>query len=351
LQKAIPLLYTTGKETILAERIENMEYRALGRTGWKISAIGFGAWGIGGNDWGSTDDKTSLAALNQAIDLGVNFIDTADVYGDGHSEQLIAEVRKTRSEEIIVATKAGRRLNPHIAAGYNRQNLTSFVERSLQNLQVEALDLLQLHSPPHEVYDMPEVFGILDDLVQQGKIRFYGVSVERVDEALKAITYPNLQSVQIIFNMFRPKPAEQFFAAARERQVGILARVPLASGLLTGKLTHNTQFAQNDHRSFNRHGEAFDQGETFSGVDYETGLRAVEELRTLVPQGATMAQFALRWILMFPEVTSTIPGAKNPQQAKDNVQAVSLPPLNDETMRRVREIYDKYLRAQVHPRW
>ena len=328
-----------------------MEYRALGRTGWKISAIGFGAWGIGGNDWGSTDDKTSLAALNQAIDLGVNFIDTADVYGDGHSEQLIAEVRKTRSEEIIVATKAGRRLNPHIAAGYNRQNLTSFVERSLQNLQVEALDLLQLHSPPHEVYDMPEVFGILDDLVQEGKIRFYGVSVERVDEALKAITYPNLQSVQIIFNMFRPKPAEQFFAAARERQVGILARVPLASGLLTGKLTHNTQFAQNDHRSFNRHGEAFDQGETFSGVDYETGLRAVEELRTLVPQGATMAQFALRWILMFPEVTSTIPGAKNPQQAKDNVQAVSLPPLNDETMRRVREIYDKYLRAQVHPRW
>jgi aryl-alcohol dehydrogenase-like predicted oxidoreductase len=328
-----------------------MEYRALGRTGWKISAIGFGAWGIGGNDWGSTDDKTSLAALNQAIDLGVNFIDTADVYGDGHSEQLIAEVRKARSEEIIVATKAGRRLNPHIATGYNRQNLTSFVERSLQNLQVEALDLLQLHSPPHEVYDMPEVFGILDDLVQQGKIRFYGVSVERVDEALKAITYPNLQSVQIIFNMFRPKPAEQFFAAARERQVGILARVPLASGLLTGKLTHNTQFAQNDHRSFNRHGEAFDQGETFSGVDYETGLRAVEELRTLVPQGATMAQFALRWILMFPEVTSTIPGAKNPQQAKDNVQAVSLPPLNDETMHRVREIYDKYLRAQVHPRW
>jgi len=198
---------------------------------------------------------------------------------------------------------------------------------------------------------MAKVFGILDDLVQQGKIRFYGVSVERVDEALKAITYPNLQSVQIIFNMFRPKPAEQFFAAARERQVGILARVPLASGLLTGKLTHNTQFAQNDHRSFNRHGEAFDQGETFSGVDYETGLRAVEELRTLVPQGATMAQFALRWILMFPEVTSTIPGAKNPQQAKDNVQAISLPPLSDETMRRVREIYDKYLRAQVHPRW
>src|SRR2546425_3272368 len=317
-----------------------MEYRALGRTGWNISEIGFGAWGIGGDAWGTTDDKTSLAALHKAIDLGVNFIDTADVYGDGHSEQLIAQVRKARSERIIVATKAGRRLNPHIASGYNQQNLTGFVERSLQNLQMETLDLLQLHSPPTEVYDMPEVFGILDDLVQQGKVRFYGVSVERVDEALKAITYPNVQSVQIIFNMFRLKPAEQFFAAARERQIGILARVPLASGMLTGKFTHSTQFDPNDHRHFNRHGEAFDQGETFSGVDYETGLQAVEELRALVPEGATMAQFALRWILMFPEVSSTIPGAKNPRQAEDNVQAASLPPLNNETMHRVQEIYD-----------
>src|SRR5438876_2239984 len=205
-----------------------MEYRVLGRTGWKISAIGFGAWGIGGDAWGTTDDKTSLAALHKAIDLGVNFIDTADVYGDGHSEQLIAQVRKSRSEQLIVATKAGRRLNPHTAPGYNRQNLTSFVERSLRNLETETLDLLQLHSPPPEVYNMPEVFGILDDLVQQGKVRYYGVSVERVDEALKAITYPHVQSVQIIFNMFRLKPAEQFFAAAREHRVGILARVPLA---------------------------------------------------------------------------------------------------------------------------
>src|ERR1700693_1218874 len=328
-----------------------MEYRTFGRTGWKVSAIGFGAWGIGGDVWGPTDDKTSLATLHQAIDLGVNFFDTADVYGDGHSEQLIAEVRKARSEQLIIATKAGRRLNPHIASGYNRQNLTGFVERSLQNLQTEALDLLQLHCPPSEVYDMPGVFGILDDLVQQGKIRFYGVSVERVDEALKAITYPNVQSVQIIFNMFRLKPAEQFFAAAREHQVGILARVPLASGLLTGKLRRDTQFAPTDHRNFNRHGEAFDQGETFSGVDYETGLQAVEELRALVPEGATMPQFALRWILMFPEVSSTIAGAKNQQQIKDNVQAASLQPLSDETMRRVREVYDKYLHAQIHSRW
>jgi aryl-alcohol dehydrogenase-like predicted oxidoreductase len=328
-----------------------MEYRTLGRTGWKISAIGFGAWGIGGGDWGTTDDKTSLAALQRAIDLGVNFIDTADVYGDGHSEQLIAQVRKARSEQLIIATKAGRRLNPHIASGYNRQNLTSFVERSLRNLETEALDLLQLHCPPSEVYDMPEVFGILDELVQQGKVRFYGVSVERVAEALKAITYLNVQSVQIIFNMFRFKPAEQFFAAARERHVGILARVPLASGMLTGKFGPETQFAPNDHRNFNRHGEAFDQGETFSGVDYEVGLQAVEELRALVPQGATMAQFALRWILMFPDVSSTIPGAKNPLQAEDNVRAASLPPLDKETMDKVQEVYDTYIRPQVHHRW
>ena len=328
-----------------------MEYRTLGRTGWNISVIGFGAWGIGGGDWGTTDDKTSLAALHRAIDLGVNFIDTADVYGDGHSERLIAEVRKARSEQLIIATKAGRRLNPHTASGYNRQNLTSFVERSLQNLQTETLDLLQLHSPPSEVYHMPEVFAILDDLARQGKIRFYGVSVERVDEALKAITYPNVQSIQIIFNMFRFKPSEQFFAAAREHRVGILARVPLASGLLTGKFNSQTQFAANDHRMYNRHGEAFDQGETSSGVDYETGLQAVEALRPLVPPGATMAQLALRWILMFPEVTSTIPGAKSPEQAENNVKAAELPPLSDETMQRVREVYDTYIRSQVQDRW
>ncbi|TMD58837.1 MAG: aldo/keto reductase [Chloroflexi bacterium] len=328
-----------------------MEYRALGRTGWNISAIGFGAWGIGGDAWGATDDNTSLAALNRAIDLGINFIDTADVYGDGHSEQLIAQVRKARSEQLIIATKAGRRLDPHTASGYNRQNLTGFVERSLRNLETEALDLLQLHCPPSEVYDMPEVFGILDDLVQQGKLRFYGVSVERVDEALKAITYPHVQSVQIIFNMFRLKPADQFFAAAREHRVGILARVPLASGLLTGKFRPQTQFAANDHRNFNRHGEAFDQGETFSGVDYETGLQAVEQLRPLVPQGATMAEFALRWILMFPEVTSAIAGSKNPEQVEDNVRAATLPPLSHEKMDRVREIYDTYIRPLVHHRW
>lgn len=328
-----------------------MEYRALGRTGWNISAISYGAWAIGGDAWGTTDDRAALAALNHAIDLGVNFIDTADVYGNGHSEQLIAQLRQQRSEEIIVATKAGRRLNPHTAEGYNRENLTRFVERSLQNLATEALDLLQLHCPPSAVYAMPEVFGVLDDLQQQGKLRYYGVSVERVDEALTAMRHPNVQSVQIIFNMFRLKPAEQFFAAAREQQVGILARVPLASGLLSGKMSRATTFEQQDHRSYNRHGEAFDQGETFSGVDFETGLQAVDELRALVPGGATMSQLALRWILMFPEVTAAIPGGKNPQQVEDNVRAAALPSLSPATMAQVQAVYDRYLRAAIHPRW
>jgi aryl-alcohol dehydrogenase-like predicted oxidoreductase len=328
-----------------------MEYRELGRTGWKISTIGFGAWAIGGDAWGQTQDEQSLRTLHRAVDMGVNFVDTADVYGDGHSERLIARLRKERSEPIIVATKAGRRLNPHVAAGYNRANLTAFVERSLRNLETEALDLLQLHCPPSEVYDMPEVFDALDRLVQDGKLRFYGVSVERVDEALKAIQYPNVQSVQIIFNMFRLKPAEMFFPAAREKKVGIIARVPLASGLLTGKLRPDTQFSAQDHRNYNRHGEAFDQGETFSGVDYATGLQAVEELRPLVPEGASMAQFALRWIVQFPEVTTAIPGAKSPQQVADNVAAASLAPLDEATMRRVREIYDQRIRPLVHHHW
>ncbi len=328
-----------------------MEYRELGRTGWRISEISFGAWAIGGDAWGSTDDRESLDALRRAIELGVNFIDTADVYGDGHSERLVAQVRKESGGDLVIATKAGRRLNPHVAAGYNRENITAFVERSLRNLDTEALDLLQLHCPPPEVYEMPEVFGILDDLVAAGKVRYYGVSVERVDEALRAIEYPNVQSVQIIFNMFRLKPAERFFAAARAARVGILARVPLASGLLSGKLRPDTQFQTSDHRNFNRHGEAFDQGETFSGVDYEQGLRAVEALRPLVPAGATMAQLALRWILMFPEVSAAIPGAKNVRQAEDNIRAAELPPLPPTAMTRIREVYDDFFRPAIHARW
>jgi len=327
-----------------------MQYRELGRTGYKVSEISFGAWAIGAG-WGPVDDRESLAALHRSIDLGINVIDTADVYGDGRSEQLIAQLRKERPEEIIVATKAGRRLSPHTSDGYNAQNLTRFIERSLRYLETDCLDLVQLHCPPTEVYYRPEVFGALDDLVQAGKIRYYGVSVEKIEEALKAIEYPNVQTVQIIFNMFRHRPAELFFREARRREVGILARVPLASGLLTGKMTRRTTFHEDDHRFYNREGQSFDRGETFSGVDYETGLDAVEELKALVPEGATMAQLALRWILMFDAVSCAIPGAKRPDQAEDNVRAADLPPLTEDQMALVQGAYDRYIREQVHHRW
>ncbi len=327
-----------------------MQYRELGRTGWKVSAISFGAWAIGGS-WGPVDDKNSLAALHRAAELGVNLFDTADVYGDGRSERLMAQLKRERKEEIHIVTKAGRRLDPHTASGYNRENLTAFVERSLKNLETDTLDLVQLHCPPIEVYYRPEVFGVLDDLVKQGKLCYYGVSVEKVEEALKAIEYPGVQTVQIIFNIFRQRPAELFFQEARRRKVGILARVPLASGLLTGKLTRSSAFAADDHRQFNRRGESFDRGETFAGVDYETGLQAVEELRPLVPAGSTMAQFALRWILMNEAVSCAIPGAKTPAQAEDNARAADLPPLSDATMAKVRETYDRRIRELVHHYW
>ena len=324
--------------------------RELGRTGWKVSPISFGAWAIGGS-WGTVDDKESMAALERAVDLGVNFIDTADVYGDGRSERLIADLRKRRKETIYVASKAGRRLDPHTADGYNKKNLTAFVERSLKNLQTEAIDLLQLHCPPPQVYYRPEVFGVLDDLVGAGKLRFYGVSVEKVEEGLKALEYPNLQSIQIIFNIFRQRPAELFFEQAKKRKVGIIVRVPLASGLLTGKLRKNTAFEAEDHRAFNRHGEEFDRGETFSGVDYETGLEAVEELRKLVPDGMSLSQFALRWILTFDAVSCVIPGAKNAQQAEENVRAGEFAPLSPATIQAVERIYDARIREAVHQYW
>jgi aryl-alcohol dehydrogenase-like predicted oxidoreductase len=327
-----------------------MRYRTLGRIGWKVSEISFGAWAIGGT-WGKVDDRESLAALHCAIDLGVNFIDTADVYGDGHSERLVGKLRRERSERIIVATKAGRRLSPHTADGYNKRNLTGFIERSLRNLRTDCLDLLQLHCPPTEVYYRPEVFEALDDIAKAGKIRHYGVSVATVEEGLKAIDYPHVQSVQIIFNMFRHRPAELFFAEAKRRKIGILARVPLASGMLTGKMTRQTKFSPDDHRKFNRRGEAFDRGETFSGVDYETGLKAVEQLRKLVPKDATLAEFALRWILMFDAVTCAIPGAKRSDQVAQNIRASSLPRLSRATMLRVQAIYNDHIRPEVHHRW
>lgn len=322
-----------------------MEYRELGRTGWKVSTIGLGTWAMG-SLWGAVDDRESLATLNRALDLGVNFLDTADVYG---SEPLLGQLRQQRHEPFYIATKMGMQVNPN-PRGYTRKNMTAFVEDSLQNLGVEVIDLMQLHCPPIDVYN-PEVFGILDDLVKQGKIRHYGVSVERIVEAEKAIEYPGVQSVMIIFNIFRQRPAEAFFAEAARRRVGIIVRVPLASGMLTGKMTRSTTFSPDDHRTFNRQGQAFDRGETFSGVDFETGLEAIEELRPLVPPNATMAQMALRWILMFDAVTCTIPGAKRPAQAEDNIRAADLPALSDSTMEKIRAIYDHHIRAQVHHLW
>ena len=322
-----------------------MEYRELGRTGWKVSAISLGTWAMG-SLWGPVDPRESMAALNRALDLGVNFFDTADAYG---SEPLLGQLRRQRHEPFYIATKIGMGMNPDPRA-YNRRNITAFTERSLRALGTGTIDLLQLHCPPIAVYN-PEVFGILDELVAQGKVRHYGVSVERIDEARAAVQYPGVQSVMIIFNMFRLRPIEDFFPEARSKKVGIIARVPMASGLLTGKMKPTTRFDADDHRAFNRDGQGFDRGETFSGVDFEKGLQAVEELRPLVPPGATMAQLALRWILMHDAVTCAVPGAKRPAQVEDNLKAVDLPPLSSSTMDKVTEVYDRRLRADVHALW
>jgi aryl-alcohol dehydrogenase-like predicted oxidoreductase len=298
-----------------------------------VSEIGFGSWAIGA-DWGDVDANDAIAALNAALDAGVTFIDTADVYGDGRAEKRIAKTLKARGgDRPIVATKAGKRLNPHVASGYNRKNLTAFVERSLRYLVVETLDLVQLHCPMTEVFYQPDTFAALDALVKEGKIRYYGVSVEKIEEGIKALQYPGVASVQIIYNVFRQRPAELFFDMARKQDVAIIARVPLASGLLSGKFRKDSRFTSSDHRNYNRHGEAFDVGETFAGVDYEEGLQAVEALRPLVPAGATMAQWALRWILMNPAVSVTIPGAKSVRQAQENAAAADLPALSPEVSR------------------
>ena len=327
-----------------------MKYRDLGNTGMKISEVSFGAWAIGA-DWGTVEDKDSLAALHKAVDLGINFIDTADVYGMGHSEQLVAQLRKERSEQLYVATKAGRKLDPHVAEKYTPQNIRSFIQESLKNLKVDALDLLQLHCPPREVYYTPELFDALDGMVKEGLIKNYGVSVEKVEEALKAIEFPGVKTVQIIFNMFRQRPAELFFREAKARKIGVIVRVPLASGLLTGKMTRDTSFEKDDHRNYNREGAAFDRGETFAGVNYEKGLQAVDELKRILPKDFTMAQFALKWILMHDAVSCTIPGAKRPSQVEDNCRASDLPDLSKQVLDGVREIYEKYVKADVHYRW
>jgi len=328
-----------------------MHHHPFGKLPFIVGNVGFGAWQIGGA-WGEVSEADGRAALNAALDAGMTFIDTADVYGDGRSEKIIAEVLKARGgARPMVATKAGRRLDPHTAEGYNKANLEAFIDRSLKNLATDSLDLVQLHCPPMEALYRPELFTALDDIKKAGKIKSYGVSVEKVEEALKAIEFPGVVSIQIIYNIFRQRPAELFFKEAKRKNVAVIVRVPLASGLLTGKITRDTKFGADDHRNFNRHGEAFDVGETFSGVPLETGLQAVEELKKLVPQGASMSQFALRWILMNGAATVVIPGARNAEQARANAAASDLAPLTAETMAAAREIYDRLIAPQVHQRW
>lgn len=329
-----------------------MQYRILGKTGYSVSEVSFGAWAIGGS-WGKVDDDTSLDALRTFIELGDNFIDTADVYGDGRSERLIARLASEYPGRFKVATKAGRRLQPHTAEGYTLQNIESFVDRSLKNLKTDCLDLVQLHCPPTPVYYRPELFEGLHDLTRRGKVRCWGVSVEKVEEALKAIEYEVVCTVQIIFNPFRHRPSELFFTEAKKRNIGIIARVPLASGLLSGNMTRQTSFASDDHRSFNRHGETFDAGETFSGLGdhLDEAFDAVQLLEKLVPPGQTLGQFSLRWILSHPGVTCAIPGAKTADQARTNMTASDLGPLTSQQMIEVRKIYNEKIARHVHHRW
>ena len=323
----------------------------FGRTGRPVTRIGFGAWAIGGS-WGDVSEADAKATLHAALDAGMTFIDTADVYGDGRSERIIRAVLAERGgDRPYVATKAGRRLSPHIAAGYTIANIEAFIDRSLTNLGIDCLDLVQLHCPPTEVYYTPALFDGLEGLKAKGKIANWGVSVEKVEEALKAIEYPGCTSVQIIYNLFRQRPATLFFREARARNVATIIRVPLASGMLTGKMTKDSTFAADDHRAFNRHGEAFDMGETFSGVPYDVALLAVEELRAMVPQGATMAQFALRWILMEDAATVVIPGARTAAQSTANAGADALPPLSAATMEACRDVYQRLIAPHVHLRW
>jgi len=332
-----------------------MEYRKLGKTGFEVSAISLGTWQVGGR-WGEPfNDATAEAIIEAAIERGVNFIDTADVYSDRASEAAVGRVvRRMKSrhgDRVRVATKCGRFINPHVNEGYTVEALRGYVETSLKNSGLEALDLIQLHCPPTQVYYRPEVFELFDKLKAEGKILNLGVSVEKVEEAIKAIEFPNVTSVQIIFNMFRMRPAERFFAEAKARDVGIIVRVPLASGLLTGTYSKSTSFGEGDHRTFNRQGAAFDKGETFSGVDYEQGLAAVEELKKLFPGEPGLAAWALRWVLMFPEVSTVIPGASRVQQLESNIAASELRALTQGELERVDIIYKQYIKPAVHQLW
>ena len=328
-----------------------MNYRRLGKTDFEISEISLGTWQVGGK-WGSAfNDKTADELINTAIDNGVNFIDTADVYENGLSETAVGRVVRSRSERIYVATKCGRHINPHVNEGYQPKVLQQFVEDSLRRTGLETLDLIQLHCPPTEVFYRPEIFEMFDRLKEQGKILNLGVSVEKVEEGLKAIEFPNVTSVQIIFNLFRQRPSELFFREATKHDVGIIARVPLASGLLTGKFNAKTTFDTQDHRNFNRNGEAFDKGETFSGINYELGLKAVEELKALFPEATNLAPIALQWILGFDEVSCIIPGASNESHVLSNLSVYDLPKLTYEKIAAMNEIYERYIKPEVHQLW
>jgi len=328
-----------------------MQFRTLGKTGMEVSAISIGTWQVGGK-WGSNfDDANAAAILNKAIDADINFIDTADVYSNGLSEKAVGRILKSRSEKIYVATKCGRQIQPHINEGYQTTVLRKYVEDSLKRLQVETIDLIQLHCPPTQVYYRPEIFGLFEQLKTEGKIQHLGVSVEKVEEALKAIEYENVSTVQIIFNMFRQRPAELFFREAKKKNIGIIVRVPLASGLLTGTFSAQTNFESGDHRQFNRNGEAFDKGETFSGIDYITGLAAVEALKEIFPGQPNLAPIALKWILQFDAVSCIIPGASNNKQVDSNTSSMQLADLTPIQLEGVKAVYEKYIKQQVHHLW
>lgn len=328
-----------------------MELRTLGKTGFQVSALGLGTWQLGGR-WGELfSPREAKKTLHEAIDAGINFIDTADVYRDGLSEQTAGRVISTRSERIFLATKCGRRIHPHTNANYTPQALRQYVEGSLQNTGLEVLDLIQLHCPPSEVYQRPEIFGLFEDLQREGKIRHLGVSVEKISEAKQALTFDNVATIQIIFNIFRQRPAESFFQKAADQNVGIIVRVPLASGLLTGKYSATTPFGEQDHRHFNREGQAFDKGETFSGVPYETGLQAVREIQQQFPDQNNLAPIALRWILDHPQVSTVIPGASSPQQVTQNLQALQLKPLDPSQHQALAQVYESYIKPLVHHLW
>lgn len=327
-----------------------MKYRIFGKTNWKVSEVGLGTWALGGG-WGRVSESDAIGVLEKAIERGINFFDTADVYGDGKSEQLIGQVLKSTDQKIYVATKFGRRLDPHVSSGYTKDNLERFLDRSLGNLGVDTIDLIQLHCPPIDLYYKPEVFEALDSFVEQGKIQHYGVSVEKVEEGLKAIEYPGVVSVQIIFNIFRQRPSELFFEQCKKKNIAVIARVPLASGLLTGKMSLATKFPEDDHRNYNRQGKFFDVGETFSGVNFEIGLKTVEELKRIKPDDISCVQMALKWILMHSEVSCVIPGAKNTKQLEENISASELTDLDPDVLKGVKIIYEKFIKPKVHHRW